>query len=125
MNEQMYREEILEHYRHPLNKGTIKDPDFEHVEFNTLCGDKIHVTLNVKERIIDDVLFEGEGCAISIAASSIISEKIKGLSIQNVKNLDKDFILKELGIKISSGRIKCATLFLEAVQKALIKNEIE
>ena len=119
MNEQMYREEILEHYRHPMNKGTLENPSFEHIEFNTLCGDKIHVTLRVNEGILADVLFDGEGCAISIAASSIVSEKIKGLSIEVIKKLDQDFVLDTMKVKISSGRIKCATLFLKAIQEAV------
>jgi len=116
MNSQMYREHILELWKNPLNFGSLENATHEHEKNNTLCGDEIKVQLIVKNNKIENVKFSGTGCAISIASASLLTNKIKNLDISEVKNLASGEIIKMLHIPISPGRIKCATLSLEALR---------
>jgi len=115
----IYREELMEHYKNPLNLGQIDNPTHFFCEFNEICGDEIKVYLVVNDLIIKDVKFEAKGCAISIACASILSESLKGKEKKFVLGLNKNYLNEVLGYEMSAGRIKCATLFLKAVQKAL------
>ncbi|MGH7742288.1 MAG: Fe-S cluster assembly sulfur transfer protein SufU, partial [Candidatus Eiseniibacteriota bacterium] len=96
MNEwdEMFRENILEHYRHPRNQGTLEHPDITYEDANPLCGDRIRMDLNVKDGRIDAVRFSGHGCSISQAAASMLSEKIEGQSLEEVRKLSKDDVLE-------------------------------
>lgn len=113
----IYQEVILDHYRNPRNFGPLES--FTHVsnKDNPLCGDKIEIAIRVDNNIIKDIKFNGSGCAISIAASSILTEKVKGKSIQDLRKIDKSYILDELGIELSPNRLKCALLPLEVLNK--------
>jgi len=119
-----YRENILDHYRSPRNFGKMEESDLSYEEENTLCGDRIGMaiklgTKNNKQRTIEDVKFMGEGCAVSLATASMLTEKVKGLSIGAVKKLKKEDILKLLGIELTPTRLKCALLPLEVLHKTL------
>jgi len=119
-----YRENILDHYRSPRNFGKMEESDLYYEEENTLCGDRIGMaiklgTKNNKQRTIEDVKFMGEGCAVSLATASMLTEKVKGLSIGAVKKLKKEDILKLLGIELTPTRLKCALLPLEVLHKTL------
>jgi len=116
----IYKENIIDHYKNPRNKGSIEDADYIEHEVNTLCGDalKFYFKLDEKKERIIDVKFEGEGCAISQATASMLTEEIKGMSLAELKEkAKKDFILDLLGVEINPARLKCALLSLECVKK--------
>jgi len=115
----MYREHILELYKSPSNFGILENATSQATEHNSICGDEITVQLLIKNNKISDIKFYGSGCVISLVASSLLTEKIKGMKIKDVMNLEKKDILKLLKIHITSSRIKCALLSLEATKKAL------
>ncbi|TSC53345.1 MAG: nitrogen fixation protein NifU [Microgenomates group bacterium LiPW_16] len=127
----IYRENILEHYRNPRNFGKLTNPSISVKEENPLCGDSICMELKIskaflriknekeKTRRIEDVKFTGEGCAISQASASMLTEKVKGKSLEEIKKIGKEEILKMLGIELSPVRLECALLPLEVLQKAV------
>lgn len=112
----LYREYILDHFKNPRNYGHLILPDVVYSDTNPLCGDEITVELKIKDGIIDDVRFTGKGCAISQAAASILTELVKGFSLDEIKLFGKDELLEELDIPISAMRLKCALLPLKAVK---------
>lgn len=114
----MYRELILEHYRHPRNAGTLEHPTVSREETNPLCGDRVRIDLAIESGIITDVRFTGRGCAISQAATSLLTEELKGKSLEQVRALSKDDVLDLIGIPLAHNpvRIKCALLPLKAVK---------
>lgn len=118
-NLEMYKEQILDLYKHPNNFGELQNYTNEYHEFNPLCGDEIIVQLIIKDNKVKDVKFQGHGCAISIASASLITEKVKNMFVEDIKKLSVEDIKKLLGIEISPGRIKCATLCLEAIKRAI------
>jgi len=115
----MYSEHILELYKSPSNFGILENATSEATEHNSVCGDEITVQILVKDGKISNVKFSGSGCVLSIVASSLLTEKIKRMKIKDIINLEKKDILKLLKIPITSSRIKCALLSLEATKKAL------
>ena len=116
VDDQFYREYILDHYKNPRNFGRIEKPTLSHEEDNPLCGDVIGIDLLVKDGTVEDVKFRGRGCAISQAAASLLTERIKGMSLDDARTIGKDDILGELGIEISPARIKCALLSLKVLK---------
>lgn len=108
--EQMYQEEILDHYRNPRNYGTLEQPDIRVFDTNPLCGDEIGMHLAIAGETIADIRFSGKGCAISQASASMLTEMVKGKKCIQVKELSKEDVLGALGIPISAARLKCALL---------------
>ena len=115
-DDQFYREYILDHYKNPRNFGRLEDPDISHEEDNPLCGDVIGMDFRVANGVIEDVRFHGRGCAISQASASLLTERLKGLSLDDAKKIGKEDVLGELGIQISPARIKCALLSLKVLK---------
>ncbi len=125
MNEfdQMYREVILDHYKNPRGHGLLEHPDAEAEGQNPLCGDEvsIYVAFGDDGDTIDEVKFSGRGCAISQAATSMLTELVKGRSATEVATLPKDALLEEIGIPLTPVRLKCALLGLSTLKLALHK----
>jgi nitrogen fixation NifU-like protein len=115
-----YRENILDHYRNPRNKGHLENPTHTHKEHNPLCGDVVSIDLYVNdENVIEAVRFEGEGCAISQASASMLTEMIQGKTLEEVKQVSKEDILEALGIDIGPVRLKCALLSLKVLKSGV------
>ena len=112
----IYQEELLDHYENPSNYGTLPNPDISHEEDNPLCGDHIRMDLIVKDDMIAEVRFSGHGCTISQAAASMLTEKIEGKSLAEIKQLTKDDILDMIGIPLGPVRLKCALLALKVLK---------
>lgn len=117
-----YQEHILEHYHEPHNFGHLPKPTHVDCALNPTCGDKICIELAIKDDIITDIAFSGEGCAISQASASLLTEDIKKKSVATLKKMTKDDILKLLELPLSPNRLKCALLALETAHKALNHN---
>ena len=115
-DEQFYREYILDHYKNPRNFGRIEAADITHEEYNPLCGDMVGMDFRVRDGVIEDVKFHGRGCAISQASASLLTERLKGLALEDAKKINKEDVLGELGIQISPARIKCALLSLKVLK---------
>jgi nitrogen fixation protein NifU and related proteins len=116
----LYRDEILEHYRNPHNFGTLESPDAVHEGANPLCGDRITLMLGITDDgTIGDVAFTGRGCAISQASASMLTDEIKGKPLSDIARLGQKEVLENLGIEVSPARLKCAMLSLETLQAAL------
>jgi len=116
----LYRDEILEHYREPHNFGTLDTPTAVHEGHNPLCGDRITMMLIVDgEGNVSDIAFSGRGCAISQASASLLTDEIKGRSVAEIEAMTNQDILDLLGIEISPARLKCALLSLDTLQHAL------
>jgi nitrogen fixation NifU-like protein len=110
---------IIEHYKNPQNFGHLENPDIVHEEGNPSCGDQIRIELKIENNRIADVRFSGKGCAISQAAASILTEEIKGKTLDEVKQFDKQKMLDLLGIELSAMRLKCALLALKVVKAGI------
>lgn len=117
--DQLYREAILDHYKHPRRKGHIAAPDIHYHDTNPFCGDEVTIELKVADGVVVDAAFDGRGCAISQASASMIMEEIVGMSIADLKEWGKEDILDLLGIEIGPVRLKCALLPLKALKAGL------
>ncbi|MCY7419305.1 MAG: SUF system NifU family Fe-S cluster assembly protein [Chloroflexi bacterium] len=116
----LYRDEILEHYRRPHNFGTLAHPDVSYEGANPLCGDRMTLMLDLDESgTVTDVAFTGRGCAISQASASLLTDTLRGRTTTELNQLVKDDVLELLGIDISPARLKCALLSLDTLQRAL------
>ncbi|KKQ24249.1 MAG: Nitrogen fixation protein NifU [Candidatus Roizmanbacteria bacterium GW2011_GWC2_37_13] len=113
----IYSELILDHYQHPRNFGKIDRPTKTAKVSNPLCGDEVELCVKIAKGKVVEAKFKGKGCAISIASSSMLTQYIKNKSELELKNLDKEFMIKMLGIELGVNRIKCALLPLEALKK--------
>jgi nitrogen fixation NifU-like protein len=120
--DQVYIQELMEHYRHPQNQGKLKDADIVVSETNSSCGDwiKIYLKLDKKKRV-KQIKFLSQGCVISTAAASILSEAVKGKKLEKIKKLTSKDLIKLVGIQITPGRIKCLMLPLVALIKGIEK----
>jgi nitrogen fixation protein NifU and related proteins len=115
----MYTEIILDYYRHPKNYGRLKAPDSSAHDVNPLCGDEIEIHLNFGNEKLKDIKFIGKGCAISQASASMLTETVKGKKIKELVKINREDVLKNLGINISAARLKCAMLGLKVFKIAL------
>jgi nitrogen fixation protein NifU and related proteins len=117
----MYQETILQHYRTPKNFGPLEGAQLSGEESNPLCGD--HITMRLKldtgGEKIEAIRFEGDGCAISMASASMLTESLAGKTVEEAKKLQRDEVLAHLGIPLSPARVKCALTGFVALGRAL------
>lgn len=126
MDDEFYREEILDHYRDSPHRGHIASPDFCADGENPLCGDSVHLELKLgAEGEICQVCFEGRGCAISQAAASMLAEEIEGRTLEETKQFSKDEMLARIGVPLSAMRRKCGLLCWHVLQHALVDGKEE
>jgi nitrogen fixation NifU-like protein len=115
----IYREQILEHYKHPQNFGKLKGAKVTVKETNASCGDEYEYFINSNAGQISEIAFQGVGCAISMAANSLVTQAVKGKTLKEVAALTEKDVFQLLGIEINPGRVKCASLPLRALKKGL------
>ena len=116
----IYKELILDHYKNPRNQGMITKPDKKTVVHNPLCGDRIEMYVVFDNDRIKQISYNASGCVISKASASLLSEYARKKTKDQLRKLDKAFIINMLGIQLGPNRVKCALLALEALQKLLI-----
>ena len=117
-----YQARILEHYKHPHNRGTLDPATHRARESNPLCGDDITLTLRADgANRIEEVRFDGEGCAISMASASLLTDAVKGKSLEEAAALEKTAVLESLGVPLSTVREQCALLPLRALKSAVVR----
>jgi nitrogen fixation NifU-like protein len=119
MSSDIYKDIILDYYRNPRNFGDLPDPDVRAKDSNPLCGDIIEMQLRIKDGRINDIRFKGKGCAISQASASMLTEVVKGKTLDEVKTMGKPQVLELLGIDPGPTRIKCALLGLKVLKLAV------
>ena len=122
MDEELYSQNILELYRHPHNKGVMKGATMSGEGINASCGDRVSFFMKVNGDKVMESSFDGEGCAISLAAASMLTDKVNGMSMNQLRAITPGDIYNMLGIKISPARVNCALLGYEALEQALKKN---
>jgi nitrogen fixation NifU-like protein len=113
-----YRDNILDHYKNPRNFGTIEKPDASLIENNPFCGDRIGMEVKISEQQTE-VKFQGEGCAISMASASMLTELVQGKSIEEIIAIKPETVTDMLGVELTPVRLKCALLSLQVLQKTL------
>jgi len=114
----LYRENILDHYRNPRNYGTIENADISYEDSNPLCGDRVRIDMRIEDGKIAEIKFTGRGCAISQASASMLTEMVEGADLDEIRELSAQDILDELGVPISPARVKCALLGLKVLKSA-------
>lgn len=117
--DELYRDQILEHYKRPHNFGRLEEFDLDYEDTNPFCGDEQHVFIKLDDAgRVEAVSFEGQGCAISTAATSLLTDELVGMSREELLRMPKETVLDLLGIDISATRMKCAMLGLKVVKSA-------
>ena len=119
MNDSLYREQLLDIYKEQSNRGVMEDPNSESVGSNPFCGDTVKLQLKIEDGKITDAAYDGDACMVSIASSSLLTDEIKGKTVEEAKKISKDDVLDMVGVKLTTSRVKCATLVLDALQSAL------
>lgn len=117
MDPGIYREQIIDLYENPLNYGELEHPDFTYEEDNPLCGDVIRIDVRLDEqKRVAEVAWRGDGCAISQAAASLLTEEIKGMTLDELKSFKNERLLELVGVPLSMTRVKCALLSLKVLK---------
>jgi nitrogen fixation NifU-like protein len=117
MSSDMYRAQIIDLYEYPLNYGELEPYDFTYEEDNPLCGDVVRIDVRLDESgRVADVKWRGEGCAISQASASLLTEEIKGMTLEEIKAFPKEELLDLIGVPLSMARVKCALLSLKVLK---------
>ena len=114
--EDLYRDNIIDHYQNPRNYGALEHPDISYEDSNPVCGDEIRMDLKIQDGRVVDARFQGHGCSISQASASMLTEDIIGKTLKEVKQIDKQYLLDMLGIPLGPVRLKCALLSLKVLK---------
>jgi len=116
----IYHEMIVDYSRNPINYGEIENHDVTFHDSNPLCGDSIDIDMKIDDNKVTDIKFHGKGCAICMACTSVLTEITKGKSLDDVRKIEKNDVLSELGLEhLQAVRIKCALLSLKVLKSAL------
>jgi len=115
----LYREEMMDIYKNPAHRGKMKNPSVKKRGANPVCGDLVDLQLKIGNGKIVDAKFDGSACAVSIVSSEILTDAIVGLTIEKALKITKDEFLEMIGLNLTTSRVKCATLVLEALKDAL------
>ena len=121
MMDDIYRENIIDHYKNPRNFGDLADADVVVREANASCGDMLEMAVRLGDGKVSQIKFKSVGCAISTAAGSLLTEAVKSQSVEEIKEINDKDMMALLGIEVSPTRMKCALLPLRALQKAMKK----
>ena len=123
----LYSDILLDHFRHPRNYGDLPAADISYESFNPLCGDRIRIALKLNDRVVQEARFKGDGCAISTAAASLLTEMILGANLEELSSLPDDRLISALESNIQPARLQCALLPLEALRAGLkeLKKSVE
>ena len=114
--DELYRENIIDHYKNPRCRGTLDHPNITYEDANPLCGDQLRIDIEVKDGRIERIRHSGHGCSISQAAASMLRERVEGRPLEEVKALTKEDVLEMLGIELGPVRLKCALLALKTLK---------
>jgi nitrogen fixation protein NifU and related proteins len=114
--DELYRENILDHYKFPRNRGTLENPDITYEDANPLCGDQLRIDIQVKDGRIEKIVHSGHGCSISQASASMLCERMEGKPLEEVRALGREDVLEMLGIELGPVRLKCALLALKTLK---------
>jgi len=112
----LYSDILLDHFRHPRNYGDLPEADVSYESFNPLCGDRIRIELKIHERVVQEARFKGDGCAISTAAASLLTELIHDAHLAELANITDEQLIAALESDIKPTRLQCALLPLEALR---------
>lgn len=118
MTDQLYREIILEHWQNPMHSGVLEHPDFDIELDNPTCGDHVRATGKVVDSVLTDIAFKVDGCAISVAGGSLISEYITGKKLADIQSLDEEKLLADIDLHVTPARTRCALLSFAAIKKS-------
>jgi nitrogen fixation protein NifU and related proteins len=119
----IYREHVLDHYKHPRNHGSLESPDYTMTAGNESCGDETTVYFKVNNGVIVEAKHFTTGCAVSQAAASMLFERLEGMRVDEVLQVSKEEIFSDFGAELSTSRVKCALLALHATKKAFLQRE--
>ena len=114
--DELYREHILEHYKHPRCHGTLDDATVTYEDANPLCGDRIRMDIKIADGRIEKVRFSGTGCSISQASASMLCEAVEGKTVDEVRGMGREQMLEMIGIDLGPVRLKCALLALKTLK---------
>ena len=115
----MFNENVMDHYRHPRNRGRLENPDFSSDDTNPSCGDNVVFNGRIQDGALVELFFEGRGCALSMASASMLTQVCQGKKLQEILSLDKKFIIDMLGLELGPNRLKCAILPLKVLQQGV------
>lgn len=116
---------VLEHYREPHNYGKIEDASVSLTESNPVCGDTVNISLLIEDGVVTDIKFVGKGCSISQASASMLTDRVLGKSLEELKKMGEDAVLEMIGLNLGPSREKCALLSFNTLQKCISHYEGE
>jgi nitrogen fixation protein NifU and related proteins len=119
MDDDLYRQYILDHYRQPRNHGTLEHPDIHAADTNPLCGDRVAIDLQMDGDRVSEVRFSGRGCAISQASASMLTEQIDGATLDELRAITPQDVFDMLGVEIGPARQRCALLALRVLHQGI------
>lgn len=119
----LYREEFMEIYKNPMNQGKMENPTIVEHGVNEACGDEMDLFLKIEKGKVVDAKFTAQSCSVGVVSSAILTDEIKGKTIEEVKKLSKKDLLELIGVNLTTSRIKCATLPLETLEKTIKEYE--
>ncbi len=121
----LYSDILLDHFRHPRNYGSLDAPDISNEQFNPLCGDRIRLELKLEQSRVSEARFKGDGCAISTAAASLLTELVLGKNLEELTNVPDEQLISALESNIQPARLQCALLPLHALREGLKEFKLE